>query len=117
MSRAARSVYIFGWYLIGVGGVLVGSPNTMLALVRVPAAHEPWIHVLGVAVMGMGLVYLTNARDNHASFLRSTVRTRLFAFGAFVALAVAGIIPPIVAVFGLADAAGAAWTHVALRTQ
>lgn len=41
MTRAARSVRAFGIYLLLLGGVLVASPNTLLAVVRLPATTEP----------------------------------------------------------------------------
>ena len=117
MTRAARSVYVFGIYLVVLGGILMGAPNTLLAMVRQPATTEPWIHVLGIPVMGMGLTYVAMARTGQAAFFRASVWGRLYALTAFVALAVAGIVPPIVAAFGLVDAAGAAWTHATLRAS
>ena len=87
MTRVARSVYAFGIYLVGLGGVLIASPNTLLTLVRLPTTTEPWIHVLGVAVMGMGLLFLASARAEQTSFFRASVGVRLFAFGSLVALA------------------------------
>jgi hypothetical protein len=115
MTHAARSVYVFGIYLVVLGGVLMGTPNTLLAMVGQPATTEPWIHVLGIPVMGMGLTYLAMAGSGQTAFLQVSVWGRLFALAAFVALTVVGIVPPIVAAFGLLDAAGAAWTHATLR--
>ena len=115
MTGAARSVYVFGIYLVVLGGVLLGTPNTLLAMVGQPATTEPWIHVIGIPVMGMGLLFTAMARQQQTVFMRASVWARLFALAAFAGLALAGIVPPIVAAFGLVDAAGAAWTHTALR--
>ena len=115
MTRAARSVYAFGIYLLILGGVLVGAPNTLLALVRLPPTTEPWIHVLGVAVLGMGILHLASARAEQTAFFRATVGARLFAFASLLTLTLVNIAPPIVAAFGLADLAGAVWTFAALR--
>jgi small basic protein len=115
MTRAARSVYVFGIYLVGLGGVLIGSPNTLLTLVRLPTTTEPWIHVLGVAVLGMGMLFLASARAELTPFFRASVGVRLFAFATLVALALLNIAPPLVAAFGLADLSGAIWTFAALR--
>jgi hypothetical protein len=115
MTRAARSVYSFGIYLIALGGVLIGSPNTLLALVRVPTTTEPWVHVLGIPVLGMGLLFVASARAEQTAFFRATVGSRIFAFAALVALALLAIAPPAIAGFGLADLAGALWTWMALR--
>ena len=115
MTTAARSVFAFGVYLVALGGILVGSPKTLLALVRLPATTEPWIHVLGVAVMGMGMLFLAGARAEQTAFVRATVGARLFAFASLVALALLNVAPLVVAAFGLADLAGAIWTFTALR--
>ncbi len=115
MTTAARSVYAFGIYLLILGGVLLGSPNTLLALVRLPTTTEPWIHVLGVAILGMGMLHLASARAEQTAFFRATVSVRLFAFACLIALALVNVAPPLVAAFGLADLAGAIWTFTALR--
>lgn len=115
MTRVARSVYAFGIYLVSLGGVLIASPNTLLTLVRLPTTTEPWIHVLGVAVLGMGMLFLASARAEQTAFFRASVGARLFAFVSLVALALLNIAPPLVAAFGLADLGGAVWTFAALR--
>jgi hypothetical protein len=115
MSRAARSVYAFGIYLVVLGGILLGSPNTLLSLLQLPTTTEPWVHILGVPVMGLGLLFIASARAELVAFFRATVGTRVFAFVSLAALAVLAIAPPIIAAFGLADLIGALWTFAALR--
>ena len=115
MTRAARSVFIFGLYLVVVGGILIGSPNTLLSLLALAPTSEPWIHVLGVAVMGMGMLQVASARTEQTTFFRATVRVRLFALAAFIALALFHVVPPVLVIFGLIDGIAAAWTWAALR--
>ena len=115
MTRAARSVYIFGFYLVVIGGILIGSPNTLLSLLALPPTSEPWIHVLGVPVMGMGMLEVASARTEQTAFFRATVGVRLFALVAFVALALFHVIPPVLVIFGLIDGIAAAWTWAELR--
>jgi len=115
MTTAARSVFAFGVYLLVLGGILIASPNTLLALVRLPTTTEPWIHVLGVPVMGMGMQFIAAARAEQTAFFRATVGARVFAFASLTALALLNIAPLMVAGFGLADLAGAIWTFTALR--
>ena len=43
--------------------------------------------------------------------------TRLLVFVAFAAFAVLKLASPVLALFGLADLAGALWTHVALKAD
>lgn len=115
MTSAARSVYLFGIYLLVTGGVLITSPNTLLTMLQLPPTTEPWAHLLGLVVMALGMYYVACARANLALFLRATVWIRLFAFVSFGMMGVLQIIPPIIGVFGLIDAAGALWTHLAIK--
>lgn len=115
MSRAARSVYVFGIYLLVLGGILIGSPNTLLRVFRLPSTTEPWIHVLGVVVMAIGILYVACARTAQTGFFRATVTARLFVLASFVAFATMQIAPPVLIAFGLVDAAAALWTHLSLR--
>ena len=115
MTRAARSVYIFGIYLIALGGILIGSPNTLLSLFRIPTTDEPWIRVLGIAIMGMGMLHVASARAEQTAFMRATVWVRFFVLIAFITLALLKIVPPVVVLFGLIDASAAVWTHISLR--
>jgi hypothetical protein len=115
MTRAARSVHVFGIYLLGTGAVLVGAPNTLLAILRLPPTSEPWIHVLGITVMAIGMYYMTGARAEQRAFLRATVWVRAFVFASLIVLAILNIAPPVLVGFGVVDAAGALWTRLSLR--
>jgi hypothetical protein len=115
MSAAARSAYVFGIYLIVIGGMAMGAPNTLLSVLRMEPTTEPWIRILGVVVAAIGMLDVACARTNQVGFFRATVVTRTFAalsFGAFVIL---GLAPPMILLFGAIDGAGALWTFLALR--
>ena len=114
MSKAARSVLVFGVYLVATGALLMGAPGLLLSVLRLPPATDPWIHVLGVVVMALGMYYLSSARTEQAGFFRATVWVRAFVLLAFVGLVVAEIAPAVLIGFGLVDAAGAIWTRLSL---
>ena len=115
MTRAARSVYVFGIYLIVAGGVLIGSPNTLLAILQLPPTTEPWVHVLGIPVMSIGMLHVSSARADLVPFFRASVWVRFFVLAALTVLAALRLIPPILIGLGVIDAAGATWTRIALR--
>ena len=115
MTPAARSVLVFGSYLVVLGAVLIGSPNILLALVKQPAANEPWIHVLGVPIMAMGILHVASARSNLVPFFHVSIRVRPLVLVSFAVLAALRMIPPIVIGFGLVDVAAGAWTWMLLR--
>ena len=115
MTSAARSIYVFGIYLIVIGGILMGSPNTFLAALRIEPTTEPWIRIAGTLVMVIGMLDIACARKEQTGFFQATVYTRTFALLVFLGCALSGIAPRVLIVFGLIDAAGALWTHSALR--
>ncbi len=115
MSRAARTVVIFGAYLIGTGAMLLFAPNVLLGLLRIAPATEPWIRVLGMIVAILGGYYVVAARAELTAFFRASVAFRLFALAGFGGLAALGWAPATLIGFGVIDALAALWTRSALR--
>jgi len=115
MSSAARSVYVSGIYLLVVGGILLGAPNTLLMVLGLPPTTEPWIHVAGIPIMAMGMLFASSARAENRWFFRASVWVRVFALISFVMLAVLQVAPAVVVGFGIVDALGALWTRLSLR--
>ena len=114
MSRAARTIFVFGLYL-GLTGLTFGTvPNLALPLLGLPGTTEPWIRVVGVLALALAYFFIRSARAESRDFFGWTVHVRLFVFTSFVILAfVYGL--PSLAVFGLIDLLGATWTFLALR--
>jgi hypothetical protein len=115
MTRAARSVYIFGILLIIVGATLIISPNVIITLILQPATSEPWAHVLGVPIAAVGVFHVVAARQELVPFFRTSIWVRYCVLTTFVLMALLRIVPPIVAAFGLTDFAFAMWTRAELR--
>ena len=65
----------------------------------------------------MGMLFLATARVDVPRFTRATVWVRVFPFIAMAALVLARVAPPVVLLFGLVDAAPAAWTYISLRQE
>ena len=115
MSRAARTILVFGIYCITVGAVLILIPNTFTAVLSLEPTRDPYIRALGVVVMTLGFYYIAAARAEAVVFFRWTTWGRPFVLAAFIGLVVAGVAPPILILFGVVDAAAAVWTYLALR--
>lgn len=115
MSRAAKSLFVFGVYLECLAAFLIFAPNALLSLFGVAATHEVWIRCLGVVVMNIGVYYLIAARQDLAPIIVASVPVRLSLFTLFSIFVVFAHADPAVFLFGLADAAGAGWTFIALR--
>ena len=116
MSRAALSIFVFGLYLLATAAVLIVSPNTMLGLMGVAPATEPWISVLGVVVSTLGIYYIVAARAHLVAFFHATVWVRPLVLAGITGLVVMGMAPTQLIGFGIVDVIGAAWTWTALRS-
>jgi hypothetical protein len=115
MTKAARSVLAFGYYLVLTGVVLYTVPNTLLTLLHLPPTSEPWIRVVGIPVGAMGAMHVAAAHSNLIAFFRISIWTRTIAVLAFALLVLLRLAPPILIAFGLIDGATALWTRAALR--
>lgn len=115
LDRAAQSVFIYGLYLVVLGGVLILRPNGLLCLFRFQATQEIWIRVVGLLVVCLGSYYLLATRREFPGFFQWTVVERTFTFLCFLVFVLTRLAPPPLALFGLADLLGGLWTAVALR--
>jgi hypothetical protein len=77
MSPAARSVHLYGLYVVGVGLILTLVPDPLFDLLGVPRTDEPWIRLVGVLVLGLASYFLIAARHEYAAFIRATVPGRV----------------------------------------
>lgn len=117
MSPAAKSVFIFGAYLIGTGVGLVSMPNGLLGLLGFPASSEVWPRVAGVLVLVLAFYYIQAARHELVAFFRWTVQARAMVFIAFAALVLLHLAPAPLALLGAIDLAAAIWTSLALPSS
>ncbi len=116
MSPAAKSVFVFGLYLVVVGLGLLVAPNPFLMpLGFPPAADESWLRVLGVLALCLAAYYCAAARANFPPFYRWTVFVRAGVFIVFGGLVLLKLAPAPLALLGAVDLAAALWTALALR--
>ena len=115
MSRAAKSLFIFGLYLCGLGMFLLLFPNVLLHVFGAPPTNEIWIRINGMFIICLAFFYVQAARHELTSFIRWTVWARvavIFYLTAFVILLGA---PKALILFGSVDLLSAAWTFMALK--
>ena len=117
MSQAAKSLFVFGVYLCGLGLILLLVPNLILQVFGVPPTNEVWIRINGMFVLCLSFYYVQSARYELTVFIRWTVWMRvavIFYLAAFVLLVSA---PKALLLFGLIDLLSAIWTWTALRQR
>lgn len=115
MSRAARSVFVFGIYMVVMGTALMVMPNVLLSLFGIGASSDVWIRVVGVLVVILAFYYVQAARNELTEFLGWTVYTRSSLIVFLVLFVALDLAEPILIPFGFVDLLGAIWTRSALR--
>jgi hypothetical protein len=116
MSSSARSVFVFGLYLVVFGIILVVAPNILLGMFFVPHTAEVWIRVVGMLVLILGFYYTQAARKEMIDFFRWTVYARSTVIVFFAAFVLLDFVSPTLILFGAVDLLGAIWTGLALRS-
>jgi hypothetical protein len=117
MSRSARSLFVFGVYVLVLGPTLAIAPNFVARLLHVHQTTEPWLRVAGVLAANIGFYYVLAARLELRPVIAASVLVR-FATPVWLLLIVifAGAQPALL-LFAGGDAAGATWTMLALRAE
>ena len=115
MTSAARSILVFGIYLLLLGAALMIAPNLVLAPFGFPPTSEVWLRVAGSETAIIGFFFVVSARHGTASFFRATLVARPFLFLSLCAYVLFGLAPPQLTAFGIIDLLGALWTFLALR--
>ncbi|HET9057416.1 MAG TPA: hypothetical protein VFN30_11290 [Chitinophagaceae bacterium] len=117
MSAAAKSVYIFGFYLYLTGITLIFIPNIFLSTLQLPQTDEVWIRVVGVLAFCLGYYYHRTGVKNNFVFFPLTVTARLLVFVSFTVFVLLKFISPVLLIFAIIDLAGALWTWLALKNE
>jgi len=115
MSKAAKSILVFGIYLVVIGLGFLVMPNTPLALLGFPTTSEPWIRVVGLLLLILAYYYIQAARSEMRPLFRWTVHARSSVVVCFIVLVALGLAQPMLIGFGVIDLFAAIWTGLALR--
>ena len=115
MTAAARSILVYSIYVLGLGATLLLIPNVPLSIVGLPTTTEVWIHVTGMTVIFLGIIYFLAARnESHATFVAS-VPIRLSVPVFFAVFAATGLTSWNILLLTPLDVLFALWTWMSLR--
>jgi hypothetical protein len=117
MSKAARSLFVFGIYLVALGLFLLIAPNTLITLFGLPETHDVWIRVVGMLVFLLSYYAIQATRNEVTEFIRWSVVARAAVIVFFAGFVLADLVKPILLLFGGIDLAAAVWTYFALRSD
>jgi hypothetical protein len=115
MSNIAKTLFVFGLYMLVLGVTLVLFPNFLLSLFHVPATNEVWIRVVGMLVIFLGIYDIVAAKGELKLLIVCSIPVRFSVNVFFTLFVITGLAPPILLLFGAIDFAGALWTWSALK--
>jgi hypothetical protein len=117
MSKAAKSLFIFGIYAVLIGLAFLAVPDALISLLHLPPISSGWARAIGLLVLVIGTYDIISARSEVLPLIKASVLVRFgFALG-ISALVATGQMPAAAMPLGLIDAAGAIWTHLALKSR
>lgn len=112
MSGTTRSRHVWMVYTLLVGALLLLFPNTLLGIFQIEETSEVWVRVVGNLVLVLTVMYWCVAKEGSRAMFQASVYGRGLSAVVLTGLAfTAG--PWQLVLFGIMDAAGAAWTHQA----
>lgn len=114
---ALGTIRIFGAYLLLLGFTGMVAPDALLRAIGMPPSHDVWPRIAGMLVANYGLLYAWIVQTRAMVILRYTVYARILVLFYLASFVAAGLVQPIIVVFGAADAAGGLWTLWALRRE
>jgi hypothetical protein len=116
MTRAARSVFIFGIYVVAVGLFITFAPTLLLNILKFPPATDHWIRMVGVLSLIIGTYDIVSGRSNAEANLRASIPIRFGFAIACVLLVWQKFMPVQLLPLAAIDVAGAIWTALALKS-
>jgi hypothetical protein len=114
---SARTVSIFGVYMLGQGSVLLLAPNLLLEPLGLGRTTEFWPRAVGISLLVLGLYYVLAARQGLVAFFRMTVLGRTFQLVVFTACVLAGLVTWRILPTAVLEALAGGWTFWALRRE
>jgi len=116
MTRAARSIHVFSFWIFMCGVSLMFFPRILLDLAGIHVQPDVLARLFGMVLLFNAFYYFMAGRhEEMRAFYGWTAYTRTLALVIVLVLVMLNVAEPIVLPFVGVDAAGAAWTAWALR--
>jgi hypothetical protein len=95
-----------------LGGLLLTTPNTVLALCRAAPAREFWVRFVGGALFNVGWIYVAAAREHVVPFYRWTIWARMLVCSTLALFVYLHIAETSLLIFAAVDGIGTSITAV-----
>lgn len=116
MSKAAKSVFLFGIYILIVGSILMIIPNILLTISGLEMASDVWVRVAGMLIAILGFYYILCAKQEITYFFKLSVIGRIIPSIVFTIFVLSGFAKWPLILFSSIDISCAFWTAISLRS-
>jgi hypothetical protein len=120
-THAARSVEYFGWIDLALGIIIFLTPRWTASLLHLPALSSQdanYLHLVGVLVTALGLLYVISGRLNAEGFVVASLLDRPLVPAIMAVLWYKSILPgPMAVAFSISDFGGFLWTAFSWRAD
>jgi hypothetical protein len=120
-TRAARTVELFGWLDLMLGLIILVAPRQAAAILHLPpldTTQTSYLHLVGVLVVALGMLYVVSGRLNSEGFVVASLLDRPLVPLIMAVLWLRQILPgPLAVAFSLSDFGGFLWTLSAWRAD
>jgi hypothetical protein len=118
MSRAGKSIFYFGFWVLCCGISLMFFPKFCLDIAGIALNDYITVRIFGMVLLYLAVYYFVAGRNPaFRPFYFTTVFTRSSALLVMIIIVLLDMAKPIVIGFTLVDALGAFWTGLALRAD
>jgi len=115
MTPAAKSLFVFGIYVVAAGAGLLLMPGIVLGTLGFPPAQDGWVRVVGALAIVLGAYHIVGARNGLLPYIRASVWGRVGFAILLATLVVVSVMPTSLLLFAAIDLSAAVWTAIALR--
>ncbi len=115
MNKPAKTVWLFGIYLLAEGLFLMLAPSWVLSAIGIPDPESVWRIILGFVVAVLGYYYIRNAKENLNPFFGFTVQIRIIQFTFFLWLYIFERGTLSLVAFSFVEFAAGLWTWFTLK--
>jgi hypothetical protein len=118
MTKAGKSIFYFGFWVLACGIGLLFVPGLCLELVGMGLNDYLTVRLFGMVLLYLAVYYFVAGRNPaFRPLYKVTVFTRSSALLIVIVFVLLGLAKPMVIGFVIVDALGALWTGLALRAE
>lgn len=117
MTKSAKSLYYFGFYVLLTGIIICLIPDKFMSLLKLPEITNAWARVIGLLVIIIGSYDILNGRNNVKPLIKASIYLRILFFLGILVLYISGQMPTEILPLGIIDVLGAIWTALSLKAE